>query len=284
MDYLKRRIELRALLEKEQSIPVPGAYDAISAKLIEKEGFPVAYIGSYATASSTYGYPDVGLLGLHEMVSHAEKIVNAVSIPVIADAENGFTHAANIWRTIQAFENAGVSGIHIEDHEFGKHSDVPSVLLPLDQMVSKIKAAIDARKDPNFIIIARTDMIYALNNLEGAIERANAFIEAGADMVFLTGIRPDVLKEVRNQIKGKVVTVDSPGFTVADEKDAQANIVIYYGLCTYAAYAGVQKALKSFKVTQNQSLVKEHLADVEEFEDFMDYKNFADTSKKYNLV
>jgi 2-methylisocitrate lyase-like PEP mutase family enzyme len=252
---LEREI-LKSLVEKEKSIPVPGAYDAISAKLIEQEGFPIVYIGSYATSSSAFGYPDVGLLGLHEMVIHAQKIVNAVSIPIIADAKNGFTHAANIWRTVQAFEQAGVSGIHIEDHEFGKHTDLPSVILPLDQMVSKIKAAVDAKTDPNFLIIARTDMIYANNNLEDAIERANAFTDAGADMVFLTGIRPDVLKEIRSQIKGKVVTVDSSGFTVEDEKEAQANLVLYYGLCGYAAFAGVQKALRTFKETQDQSRLR----------------------------
>ncbi len=167
-----------------------------------------------------------------------KKTVDAVSIPVIADAENGFNNAANIWRTVQAFEQAGVSGIHIEDHEFGKHADVPQILLPLDKMVAKIKAAVDAKTDPNFLIIARTDMIWALNNLEGAIERANAFTEAGADMVFLTGIRPDVLKEVRHRVKGKVMAIDSKGFSVADEEDANANIVLYYGFSILAAYAG----------------------------------------------
>jgi 2-methylisocitrate lyase-like PEP mutase family enzyme len=284
MNFSERRLKLKTLLETEKSIPVPGAYDAVSAKLIEKEGFPVAYVGSYATASSAYGYPDVGLLGLEEMVSHVKRIVNAVNIPVIADAENGFNNAANIWRTVQAFEQAGVAGIHIEDHEFGKHTDLPSVILPLDQMISKIQAAVEAKTDPNFLIIARTDLIYAKNDLDGAIERANAFTEAGADLVFITAIRPDVLKEVRSRIKGKVVTVDTPGFTVEDEKEAEANIVIYYGLCGYAAYAGVEKVLRTFKETQDQSRVKDQLADVGEFENLMDYSKFSNASKKYNLV
>lgn len=113
----------------------------MSAKLVERAGFPAVYIGSYATAAAGFGMPDVTM---EEMAAHAKRIADAVDMPVIADGENGWNNAANIWRTVRSFEQAGVCGIHIEDHEFGKHADVRQVLLSCDQMVQKIHAALDA--------------------------------------------------------------------------------------------------------------------------------------------
>jgi hypothetical protein len=126
----ERRVILKNLIQKEKYIMVPGVYDAVSARLVEQAGFPVVYIGSYATAASQYGLPDDGMVNLTQMVDKARTVVNATNIPVIGDGENGFTFAANIWTTVQAFEQAGVSAIHIEDHEFGKHTDLPKVILP----------------------------------------------------------------------------------------------------------------------------------------------------------
>jgi methylisocitrate lyase len=284
MNYSERRIKLRALIDKGETIFVPGAYDAISAKLIEKTGFQSVYIGSYSTAASGYGLPDVGLVGMKEMVNHAKIIVDSVSLPVIADAENGFNNAANIWRTIRAFEQAGVSAIHIEDHEFGKHTNVTPVMLSLDQMVEKVKASVDARIDPNFLIVARTDVAWALNDVDDAVKRANAFSDAGADLVFLTGINPTRLKEIRPRVKGKVMTVDTPYFSGADEESAGANVVLYYGFALYAAYNGVKQALEKFKETRDRNQLIEVFANVEEFEDFIGYQDFVDKAKAYNLT
>jgi 2-methylisocitrate lyase-like PEP mutase family enzyme len=283
MNYSERRIKLRALIDKGETIFVPGAYDAISAKLIEKTGFPSVYIGSYSIAASGYGFPDVGLLGMTEMVHYTKTIVDSVSIPVIADAENGFNNAANIWRTIRAFEQAGVSAIHIEDHEFGKHTNVKPVMLSLDQMVEKVRASVDARVDPNFLIVARTDVAWALNDVDEAVKRANAFSDAGADLVFLTGINPTKLKEIRQKIKGKVMIVDTAGFSVSDEESAGANVVLYYGFALYAAYTGVKKALEQFKETRDKDLSNELFVNVEEFEEFIGYQDFVFKAQTYNL-
>jgi methylisocitrate lyase len=220
---------------------------------------------------------------MEEMAAHAKRVADAVAIPVIADAENGWNNAANIWRTVRAFEQAGVCGIHIEDHDFGKHADVPQVLLSTDEMVQKIRAALDAREDENFLIIARTDAAWAFKDVEDAITRMNAFTAAGADLVMPVGISPMKLKGVRARIEGKLVTTDTPGRSIADEEAAGVNIVLYYGLSLYAAYAGVSAALDAFKRTRDADAA--HVRDgIAEFEDFMGYADFAARAKKYGLA
>ncbi len=177
---------LRALLARPGIIVAPGAYDAVSARLIERAGFPAVYIGSYATAAARLGVPDAGLVGLREMVDHAAAVAGAVDgVPVIADAENGFGTAATVWRTVREFERAGVAGIHLEDHEFGKHLDVAGRVLDRDAMAEKIRAAVEAREDRDFVVIARTDAYGAVGgSLEEAIWRGRAYADAGVDLVW----------------------------------------------------------------------------------------------------
>jgi 2-methylisocitrate lyase-like PEP mutase family enzyme len=184
---------------------------------------------------------------MDEMAAYAKAITDAVDIPIIADAENGWNNAANIWRTIRTFEQSGVCGIHIEDHEFGKHTTVPQILVSSERMVQKIRAALDARQDKNFMIIARTDAVLAFNDVDEAVRRMNAFTDAGADMVMPAGLDPPVLAGLRSRIKGKVVITDRAGRSVADEELAGANVVLYYGFSLYAAYQGVKTALDTFK-------------------------------------
>ena len=220
---------------------------------------------------------------MDEMAAHAKRVADAVAIPVLADGENGWNNAANIWRTVRAFEQAGVCGIHIEDHEFGKHADVPQVLLSAGEMVQKIRAAVDAREDENFLIIARTDAAWAFGDVEDAIARMNAFSAAGADLVMPVGIGPKKLKGLRSRIQGKVVVTDTPGRSVADEEAAGVDIVLYYGMSLYAAYAGVTAALDAFKRTRDA--VAAHLRDdIAAFEEFIGYAEFSARAKKYGLA
>ena len=277
------RIALRKLIASGKTLVLPGAHDPVSAKLIERAGFPAVYIGSYATAAAAFGLPDVGLVTMEEMAAHAKRVADAVSIPVLADGENGWNNAANLWRTVRAFEQAGICGIHIEDHEFGKHVDVRQELLSREEMVQKIRAALDAREDPNFLIIARTDAAWAFNDVEDAIARMNAFSEAGADLVMPVGIDPVRLKDVRARIKGKVAITDTPGRSIADEEAAGADVVLYYGLSLYAAYGGVKAALEAFRQTRDADAA--HLRDhVSEFEDFIGYTDFSARARKYGLA
>jgi len=279
-----KRKALRALIAEGKTLVVPGAHDPVSAMLIERAGFPAAYVGSYATAAAGFGLPDVGLLTMEEMAAHAKRVADAVTIPVLSDGENGWNNAANIWRTVRAFEQAGVCGIHIEDHEFGKHADVPQVLLSTEQMVQKIRAALDAREDENFLIIARTDAAWAFGDIEDAIARMNAFTQAGADLVMPVGIDPHALKSLRPRIRGKIVMTDTPGRSVADEEAAGADVVLYYGMSLYAAYFGVKAALEEFKITRNADADVDRRADIVEFEKFIGYPAFNARAKKYGLA
>ncbi len=278
------RKKLRKMLESGKTLVVPGAYDPISALLVERAGFQAVYIGSYATAAAGFGMPDVGLVTMGEMAAYAKTITDAVDIPVIADGENGWNNAANIWRTIRSFEQAGVCGIHIEDHEFGKHAPVPQVLTSRENMVQKIRAALDAREDINFLIIARTDAAWAFNDVEEAVSRMNSFTDAGADMVMAAGLDPKVLAGLRSRIKGKIMITDTPGRSVADEESAGADVVLYYGFSLYAAYHGVKTALDTFMQTRNADGIEQVRGCIAEFENFIGYPEFSDRAKKYGLA
>jgi 2-methylisocitrate lyase-like PEP mutase family enzyme len=211
-------------------------------------------------------------------------IADAVDLPVIADGENGWNNAANIWRTVRSFEQAGVCGIHIEDHEFGKHADVPQVLLSCDQMVQKIRAALDARAHSDFLIIARTDAAWAFDDVEDAIKRMNACTDAGADLVMPVGIGPKKLAGLRSRIKGKIMITDTPGRSVADEEAAGADVVLYYGFSLYAAYHGVKTALDAFTRTRNADDIPQVRGGIAEFENFIGYPDFNARAKKYGLA
>ena len=272
------RSRLRELLASDETLIVPGAYDALSARLIEAAGFDALYIGSYATAASRLGLPDVGVLSLDELVAQAKTVVDAVQLPVIADAENGFHDAANIWRTVRAFEGAGVSAIHIEDHAFGKHADVPQRVLPLEQILARLRAALEARSDPDFVIIARTDVAWALGDVDEAIRRANAFTDIGADLVFFSGFSASQLAQHRSRIKGRVVLVDTRGASTAEERAAGAAMVLSYGNTLFAAYRGVQAMLAGLRSTGK---AVDASGDAAEFERFIGYAEFAERAKRY---
>jgi len=176
---------LRELLATSDLIVAPGAYDCLSARLIEAAGFPAVYMTGFGTAAAYLGRPDVGLLGMSEMAYNARRIVQAVDVPVIADADTGYGNAINVIRTVQAYENAGVAALHLEDqlapkkcgHMEGKQ------LIPAAEMVEKIRAAVAAKSSPDLVIIARTDA-RAVEGLEAALERAHRYREAGADLLF----------------------------------------------------------------------------------------------------
>jgi 2-methylisocitrate lyase-like PEP mutase family enzyme len=275
------RARLAALVKAGKTVIAPGATDALSARLIEQAGFPVVYIGSYATAASRFGLADVGLLAGPEMVEQARTIAEAVQVPVIADAEGGFQDAANIWRTVRAFENAGVAAIHIEDHAFGKHADVPQRIRGLDESVGRIEAALDARTDPNFLIIARTDAAWALGDHDEALRRLQAFAEAGADLVFPTGLTPPQVGAIRNQVGKPIVTVDTQGFSIADEERAGIAIVLYYGLSLAVQYSAVKQALSSLRAEGNGDRIAGWRERIAEMEDFLGYREFADRVRQY---
>jgi 2-methylisocitrate lyase-like PEP mutase family enzyme len=184
----------RELLDRDGMVVAPGAYDCITAKLIAQAGFAAVYMTGAGTAA-TLGYPDFGLVTMSEMVDNARRIVAAVEPPVIADADTGYGNELNVFRAVREYETAGVAGIHIEDQGFPKkcgHLDDKEVV-PREEWLAKIRAATAARRDRDFVIIARTDA-RAVAGFDEAVTRANAALAAGADMAFVEA--PQTLDEV----------------------------------------------------------------------------------------
>ncbi len=182
---MKASTKLRQLLGGSDPVVAPGAYDGLTARLIEQAGFPALYASGGAIARSN-GVPDLGLMSLAENVQRLAAMVDAVSIPVIADADTGYGNALNAQHTVRAFERAGVAGFHIEDQQFPKrcgHYDDKSIV-PSREMEQKIRAVRDACTDDDFVIIARTDGL-AVDGFEKTIERSHAYMAAGADVIFV---------------------------------------------------------------------------------------------------
>ncbi|SCE59995.1 2-Methylisocitrate lyase, PEP mutase family [Streptomyces sp. Termitarium-T10T-6] len=185
---------LRRLIEGDGIHVAPGAYDGLSARLVEESGSELLYASGGAIARSC-GIPDIGLLSLTEVAARIEQIVDVTSLPVIADADTGFGNAVNAVRTLALYERIGVAGLHIEDQTFPKrcgHLDDKS-LVPTDEMARKVRALAEARTDPDFVLIARTDAI-ATEGLDAAIERARAYAEAGADVIFVEA--PETVEQI----------------------------------------------------------------------------------------
>jgi methylisocitrate lyase len=202
---MRKTTLLRKLLEAREPLVMVGAYDALSAILIERAGFKAIQCSGFGIAASLLGKPDVGLLSYGEMLDQTRKIVQAVDVPVMADGDTGFGTAVNVYRTVQEFEAISAAGVNLEDQVFPKrcgHLEGKEIV-PMDEMVGKIEAAKAARTDPDFIINARTDAI-AVNGLDEAIRRGNAYAKAGADLIFVEA------PQTADQIQRIVTEIDAP--------------------------------------------------------------------------
>src|SRR5947199_735418 len=183
---------LRRLVEAKNGLVVAGAYDGVSARLVERGGFPAVYKTGYGSSASRLGLPDLGYAGLAEMADHARNLAAAVEIPLIADADTGYGNALSVRRTVQAYEAAGVAALHIEDQVAPKRCGHLSghQVIPRGEFAGKIRAAADARTDRDLLIIARTDAISAMD-FDEALRRGEAAVKAGADVLFVEAPRDE---------------------------------------------------------------------------------------------
>ncbi len=196
------RWALRRMLAASELTVLPGVYDALSATLVERHGFPGAYMSGAAVSMTLGGLPDLGLLTMTEMSTQAARLAGIISGPLVADADTGFGNVLNVQRTVTEYERAGVAGLHIEDQTFPKrcgHLSGKSVI-PCEEFVEKVRAAVEARTDPDLVLIARTDALGPLGFAE-AVRRANVYLEAGADLIFIES--PQTIDEV-STIPGEV--------------------------------------------------------------------------------
>jgi len=249
---------LRGYLQTPGKLVVaPGAYDGISARLIAEAGFESIYMTGGGTSASRIGQPDMGLTTMTEMVTNAATIAGCSGLPVIADADTGFGNPLNIIRMVREYERAGVAGIHLEDQVFPKRCGYleGKQVIPAEEFVQKIKAAVDARQNPDFLIIARTDA-RAVQGYDEAIRRANLYIEAGADMFFVEV--PETMKELEDtpkkvngpcliNIAGPIEKAPPP--RTHELQQMGYRIAIYPAICLFSAVYTFRQVLKDLKET-----------------------------------
>jgi len=245
---MRTTTRLRELLNARRTIVAPGCYNALSAKILDTVGFPALYMTGYGTSLSLLGMPDAGLCTMTEMHGNARYIANAVKVPVIADADNGYGNAINVIRTVREYVQTGVAAIHLEDQVIPKRCGhvAGRRVVPIEEAVGKIRAADHARReiDPDFVLTARTDARGAHGgSLDDAITRANAYLEAGADVAFVEGpTSKDEVRRVCREVKGPILynqTGVSPRFSVSELEELGIAIVILPGVALRATIQAV---------------------------------------------
>ncbi len=253
---MRKTTKLKELILAPELLVMPGAYDALSARLVEAAGFQAVQCTGYGISVTHLGLPDYSFLGMSDMVGATRSIVDATNLPVMADGDTGFGNAVNAWHAVRAFEKVGCAGVNIEDQVMPKrcgHLDGKTVV-PVDEAVAKIKACADARIDPDFVINARTDSL-ATGGIAEVIRRGNAYLAAGATMVFIDGVtQKDLARQAVEGIRGPVAinVVEggkSPGnFTFAEMQAIGLARVSLPGTLLFAAITAMRNALKGVMV------------------------------------
>jgi methylisocitrate lyase len=268
---MKLTAQLRKHVEAPEIIVIPGVADALGARLAEKAGFQAVFLSGYAASASLLGAPDVGLLTMTEMVECARRIADAVGIPLFADGDNGHGNATNVMRTMRQFERAGVAAIFFEDQVSPKRCGHMSgkQVIPTDEMVAKIKAAVDARVDPDLMIMARTDAL-GVNGIDDALERMHRYLEAGANWSFVESpTSVDQMRRITREIHAPnmanmVAGGKTPILTAQELQDVGFAIAAHPTLLTYAVAHAAQRALEHLRNTGTAAGLPDSMA----FEDF----------------
>jgi 2-methylisocitrate lyase-like PEP mutase family enzyme len=259
----------RQLINRPEIAVMVGAYDALSARMVERAGFDLAFVHDFGISAGMLGMPDMGLVTLTEMTAAAANVVKTVDIPVVADGGCGFGNPLNTYRTVREYEAAGAAGVNIEDQVYPKrcgHLAGKQVITP-EEMLDKIQAAIDARRDPDFVITARVDSI-AIHGMDDAIRRANLYASAGADLIFIEA--PTCVEDVARTID----EVDAPSWInlveggktplipIPQLQEMGAAVVDYGPLVLFAATAGISRALD---VLKRDGTTEAHLSELMTF-------------------
>ncbi|MFB3097665.1 MAG: oxaloacetate decarboxylase [Dehalococcoidia bacterium] len=240
---------LRKMLDSGPMLVAPFILNALHAKIAESVGFDAVYMTGAGTAAER-GFPDVGLLTMTEMVANAKYIAGAVDIPVICDADTGYGNMINVQRTVREYEAAGVAGIHIEDQVFPKKCGFfeGKEVIPMEEHVQKIRAALDARRDPDFVIIARCDA-YAVTGWEDTVTRCRAYRDAGADMVFVDGIKtPEDLANYATDLK-ELPRMYNGDLAPTQEVDALGYRLMICGSTIWLVYKQIRDSFAELKET-----------------------------------
>jgi 2,3-dimethylmalate lyase len=252
---MRKSTRMRQILDRPGMLILPGVYDALSGKIVEEAGFEAVYMSGWSVAAS-FGKPDMGILTMTDVVSRAASITDVVDIPLICDIDTGYGNAINVIETIRAMERAGVAGVHMEDQVAPKKcGQFPGrTLISVDEMAGKLRAALDARTDPDFIVIARTDAVAPMGVAE-AIRRGRAYIDAGADMIFVVMHQnPRILDEIKTVCSSfsKPTMVDlgsSPDATAPVEglSNTGLKVALVTTALVFAAMTAVRQGARDMK-------------------------------------
>lgn len=282
---------LRELLARQQPTLAPGAFDALSARVVEAAGFDAVYMTGFGSSASLLGQPDVGLLTEREMMDNARRIAQAVNIPLIADADTGYGNPLNVIRAVRDYEQAGVAALHIEDQVSPKkcgHMDRKHVI-PRDEMTAKIRAAHDARSADGILIIARTDA-RAMEGLESALDRAEAYRDAGADLLFIEAPQNmDEIEAVARRLKGTPLLFNwaeggkTPPVALADLASLGFNLIIFPISLLLAATQAMQAAAATIRRDGSPINLVSTLPSFQQFTDFIGLPAVKATERKYGV-
>ena len=281
---------LRELLARPNVLMAPGAADALTARLIAKHGFEAIYMTGAGTTAVRLGMPDVGLLTMNEMVDNARSIADASQLPLIADADTGYGGPVNVQRTVRAYERAGVAGIHIEDQQWPKRCGhlAGKSLIPAEEMAAKIRAGLDAKLDPDFVLIARTDAL-AVEGFERAMERCRLYEEAGADMIFLEApSKMEHLAAIPKAFKKPTLyNMASSGktpFLPADEiQKLGFKVIIYPNFALLSAITAINRTLTELKAKGTPAGIVNDIASFQDFFNLVGMKEVQDAEAKYGV-
>ena len=280
--------QLRTLLARKKLLVAPGCFDALSAKLIQEAGFEAAYMTGFGTSASVLGMPDAGLISFSEMATHAGNIANALDIPLVADGDTGYGNAVNVYRTVKAYARAGVAGLHLEDQVFPKKCGhvAGKKVVPLEEMVGKLKAAADARAEKDIVVIARTDA-RVIEGVDATLRRCKAYLEAGADMIFFEAPESEeeierVAREFDAPLLINMAIGGKTPFVPLSRLEAMGfNLAIFPGVIMKSAIVAMRETLNQIKENPDERPGSDELS-LEDLKNLVGFPEYYEMEAKYS--
>lgn len=288
--YNKRKISIRKrLADANDIIILPGVYDALTAKIAEDVGFETAFQTGYGTSASLLGMPDFGFLNAGETLENAKRIINSVNIPILVDIDTGYGNPLNVWKIVKDLERIGAKGIFLEDQVWPKRCGhmAGKTVIPKEEYILKLNAAMDAREDNEFIIVARTDSL-AQFGIEEAIERGKEYKRIGADVIFIEAPKTiDQMELIAKEIKAPLLAnmIEegiTPNLTADQLRKMGFKMVVFPLSALFSATFAIKQTLQTLKKTGTTKDLKNKMVSFQEFNDLVNLSLYRKLEKKYS--
>jgi methylisocitrate lyase len=288
--YNKRKISIRKrLADANDIIILPGVYDALTAKIAEDVGFETAFQTGYGTSASLLGMPDFGFLNAGETLENAKRIINSVNIPILVDIDTGYGNPLNVWKIVKDLERIGAKGIFLEDQVWPKRCGhmAGKTVIPKEEYILKLNAAMDAREDNEFIIVARTDSL-AQFGIEEAIERGKEYKRIGADVIFIEAPKTiDQMELIAKEIKAPLLAnmIEegiTPNLTADQLRKMGFKMVVFPLSALFSATFAIKQTLQTLKKTGTTKDLKNKMVSFQEFNDLVNLPLYRKLEKKYS--